>query len=198
MAITQDPVVTLSVLDGFEARLKGWIDTRLGEFATALRLDFAGLVDAILKRLDHLEIEYEMLKAGIARVEADVAALKAAYGDLTGAFEDLRGDFGGLRTEVAGLKADVGVLKADVGVLKADVGLLKADVASLRAESDQQRSALIRLEAETAAVKAAVVRLEEARAEDRGRLLGEVAAVRQRIDDFELRVRDLSARLERR
>ena len=42
-----------------EDRLLQHIDERFEENARALKLEFAGLIDAIDRRLHHLEVEYE-------------------------------------------------------------------------------------------------------------------------------------------
>ena len=76
---TPDSIVT--ALAAFEARLMDRLDARFEQFSDALKLEFAGLIDAIDRRLHRLEVEYEMVKAGMARIEADVAILKAAYGE---------------------------------------------------------------------------------------------------------------------
>ncbi len=167
---TPDSVVTVGALVGFEARLKGWIDARFDDLALSIKLEINGALDAGVKRLDRLEIEYHMVKAGMARIEADIALLKSAYGDLTLALEDVR----------------------------TDVGVLKTDIAALRGEFRQHRSDLARVEAETAWVKAAVTRLEQGQAESQGPLHGEISAVRRRVDDLETRVQELGARIDSR
>ena len=95
---TPDSIVTALV--AFEARLNERIEARFDQLTSTMKLEFAGMIDAITRRLDTLEVEYQMLKAGIARLEADVAVLKAAYGDLTAAFEDQRAALARLEAEV--------------------------------------------------------------------------------------------------
>jgi chromosome segregation ATPase len=87
-----DPI--LNALTRMEERLL----QRMEEWRRDLKLDLDGRFDAIHKRLDYLEQEYEMIKAGLARVEADVGTLKA----------------------------DVGTLKADVASLKGAITRLEA------------------------------------------------------------------------
>ena len=66
--MTTDPI--LNALARMEERLDQRIEDGLREF----RLDLAGGFDAVHKRLDRLEQEYEMIKAGIARLETDVGS----------------------------------------------------------------------------------------------------------------------------
>jgi hypothetical protein len=85
-----DPI--LSALAQLETRIVERVVARVDESAASLRLEMNAGFGAVHRRLDRLEIEYEMLKAGMARIEQDVAILKAAYGDLTAAFEDHRNE----------------------------------------------------------------------------------------------------------
>ena len=89
---TVDPILNALALmeERLIERMEGW--------RRELRLDLDGAFDAVHKRLDRLEQEYEMLKAGVARIEADIGTLKA--------------DVGALKEDVAFLKRAVGRLEA--------------------------------------------------------------------------------------
>ena len=67
---TTDPI--LKALVGMEERILQGVDDRFRD----LQLDLNRRFDAIHQRLDRLEQEYEMLKAGMARLEADMSTLK--------------------------------------------------------------------------------------------------------------------------
>ena len=84
------PDSILKSISQLETRLFERIDHRLTEEMRALRLDINGSFDALHRRIDHLEIEYEMLKAGVARLEADVGTLKAGLGRLEGEMAQVR------------------------------------------------------------------------------------------------------------
>ena len=129
---TPDPIVTALV--AFESRLMERIDTRFEQFASTLKQEFAGLLDAIIRRLDRLEVEYEMVKAGMARIEADVAVLKSAYGDLTAAFEDQRRAFEDHRIAFEDHRSAFARLEADVALVKAAVTRLEEGQAEDRAD----------------------------------------------------------------
>ena len=123
-----------------EARLLEHIDERFEEHARALKLEMNGGFDAVHRRLDRLEVEYEMVKAGMARIEADVAILKAAYGDSTAAFEDHR-------RALERLEADLTVVKAAVARLEAGQAEDREDRRRLRHEVEAVRLRVEDLEA---------------------------------------------------
>jgi chromosome segregation ATPase len=116
-----------------EARLLQHIDERFEESARALKFEFAGLIDAIDGRLHHLEVEYEMVKAGMARIEADVAILKTAYADLTAAFEDQRRALERLEGDVAVVKAAVARLEEGQAEDREDRRRLRREVEAVEA-----------------------------------------------------------------
>jgi chromosome segregation ATPase len=82
---TGDPILT--ALTRMEERLV----ERLDEWRRELRLDMNSGFDAVHQRLDRLEQEYEMLKAGMARLEADVGTLKLAVARLEKEMAFVRG-----------------------------------------------------------------------------------------------------------
>src|SRR5262245_54462053 len=98
-----DPVLT--AITRLEERLFERIDERFAGFRRDFQLDLDGRFDAVHHRLDRLEQEYQMIKAGLARLEVDVSELKA----------------------------DVSVLKTDVAVLKGEMSLVKATIERLDA-----------------------------------------------------------------
>jgi chromosome segregation ATPase len=65
-----DPI--LNALTQMEQRLREEIKDSFRE----LTLDLDGRFDAVHHRLDRLEQEYEMLKAGVGRVETDIGSLR--------------------------------------------------------------------------------------------------------------------------
>ena len=83
-----DPV--LAALARLEERLVERVDERLEQRLRDLRLDMAGSFDAVHRRLDRLEIEYEMLKAGVERLEADVGTLMATSQRIEGEIQTLK------------------------------------------------------------------------------------------------------------
>jgi len=142
---TPDPIRTaLGEFEGRllerEARLLEHIDERFEEHARVLKLEMNGGFDAVHRRLDHLEVEYEMVKAGMARIETDIAILKAAYGDLTAAFEDQR-------RAIERLEADVAVVKAAVARLEEGQAEDREDRRRLRREVEAVRLRVDDLEA---------------------------------------------------
>jgi chromosome segregation ATPase len=89
-----DPI--LSALQNLEhnlvERLTAVMDRRFGEFRTEMN----GRFDAIEKRLEHLEIEYQMIVAGLKRIEerletdaADRSRLRAEASQLRAKVIDL-------------------------------------------------------------------------------------------------------------
>ena len=60
----------LNALARLEERLEARLVERFEEWRRNFRLDLDSGFDAVHRRLDRLEQEYEMLKAGIARIEA--------------------------------------------------------------------------------------------------------------------------------
>ena len=74
-----DPILTALTL------MEGRLLQRMEEWRRDFKLDLDGRFDAIHKRLDYLEQEYEMIKAGLARLEADVGTLKTELAFLKGA-----------------------------------------------------------------------------------------------------------------
>jgi chromosome segregation ATPase len=155
---TPDPLVTALV--AFEARLIDRLDTRFEQLTTTLKLEFAGVLDAITRKLDHLEVEYAMLKAGMARIEGDVAVLKAAYGDLTAAFEDQRAALTRLEADVAQVKASVVRLEADLVRVASSVERLEAGQAEDRAERLRMRGEIDALKERVGDLDARVKALE--------------------------------------
>lgn len=119
-----DPILT--ALARLEPRLVARIDGRIQELFRDFKLDLDGRFDALHRRLDHLEIEYEMVKAGLARLEADVSWLKA--------------EVGGLKADVAGLKVAVGRLEAEVALLKSAIARLEEEIPRDRADRQQLRN----------------------------------------------------------
>jgi chromosome segregation ATPase len=107
-----DPIVT--ALEKMEGRLIARIDEANRELRRDIQLDMDGQFDAVHKRLDRLEQEYEMLKVGMARLEADVGTLKS---------------------DVAQLKADVAQLKTTVGRIEARMERDLADRKDLRQQA---------------------------------------------------------------
>ena len=63
-----DPILNALTL------MEGRLLQRMEEWRRDLKLDLDGRFDAIHKRLDYLEQEYEMIKAGLARLEAGAGA----------------------------------------------------------------------------------------------------------------------------
>ena len=125
-----DPIVT--ALEKMEGRLIERIDEANRELRRDIQLDMNGHFDAVHKRLDRLEQEYEMLKAGMARLAADVAILKS--------------DVATLKSDVATLKTDVAQLKTTVEQIEARMGRDRADRKDLRDQSVEFRRRLDDLE----------------------------------------------------
>lgn len=112
-----DPILT--ALARLEDRLVARMDERLGVWQRELQLDLDGRFDAVHHRLDRLEQEYEMIKAGLARLESDVGTLKS---------------------DGATLKNDVGTLQLAVARIEQEIASLRATTESLalRLEHDRQ------------------------------------------------------------
>lgn len=125
---SQDPILT--AIARLEARLVEHIDARFERHT----LELDGRFDAILQRLDRLEVEYQMLKAGMARIEQDVALLKVAYGDLTAVLEDQRVALGDQRLALEDQRAAIARLETEVALVKAAVTRLETEVVEDRAD----------------------------------------------------------------
>ena len=103
---TTEPI--LKALVGMEERILQGVDDRFRD----LQLDLNGHFDAIHQRLDRLEQEYEMLKAGMTRLEARMAGLEGRMARLEADMSTLKQTVQRLETEIVSVKDAVHRLEA--------------------------------------------------------------------------------------
>ena len=126
-----DEPLTLAVLAQFHRQvILPDIERIVGSTETRLRDEIQTLHDVVLKRLDRLEIEYEMIKTGLRRVEERIEGLERRLEHLGAMVVELRTRLGRveerleeliaveekypLRTEVQDLKTRVERLHEDL------------------------------------------------------------------------------------
>jgi len=126
-----DEPLTLAVLAQFHRQvILPDIERIVGSTETRLRNEMQTFHDVVLKRLDRLEIEYEMIKTGLRRVEERIEGLEGRLEHLGAMVVELRTRLGRveerleeliaveekypLRTEVQDLKTRVERLHEDL------------------------------------------------------------------------------------
>ncbi len=122
------------------ARLEERFEHRMEEWQRNLRLDLDGRFDAVHKRLDRLEQEYEMIRAGLARLEADVAELKADVGTLKADVASLKGAVSRLEIRQEQEAAERQDLRVQVLEFRRRLGDLEGRVQEIDCCTDMGRS----------------------------------------------------------
>ena len=117
------------ILPDIERIVGGTIETA----EARLRDEMHTLHDAVLKRLDRLDIEYEMIKAGLKRVEARLDAFEGRLEQLEAVVLELRTRLGRVEERLEEMIAveEKYPLRVEVQDLKARVERLHEDVRRL-------------------------------------------------------------------
>ena len=117
------------IVPDIERILSGTVDS----FEARLRDEMQTLHDAVLKRLDRLDIEYEMIKAGLQRVEERLDAVDGRFDNLEAMVLELRARLGRVEERLEELIAveEKYPLRVEVQDLKARVERLHEDVRRL-------------------------------------------------------------------
>jgi chromosome segregation ATPase len=109
------------------------VERIVGSVEFRLRDEMHILHDVVLRRLDGLDIEYEMIKAGLQRVEGRLDAVDSRFDDLSAMVLELRTRLGRVEERLEELIAveEKYPLRVEVQDLKARVERLHEDVRRL-------------------------------------------------------------------
>lgn len=113
-----DPPITLSVLAQFHRDVIVPDMERMGQrIIDEMRREFNGQLDAIYKRFDRLEVEYQAIVSGLRRLEERLDRVEAGLREVVEAQQKLA------------LKSDLETLKGRVDSLQAQIRAIEARLA---------------------------------------------------------------------
>ena len=132
---TGDPILTAL------ARMEERLVERFQDFRRELRLDLDGRFDAVHKRLDRLEQEYEMVKVGLSRLEADIGVLKTDVASLSRSIRRMEGEIVFVKEAIARIEVQLERERSSREDLRREVFVLRQRLGELedRVEMLQKR-----------------------------------------------------------
>jgi chromosome segregation ATPase len=131
-----DPPVTLSVLAQFHRDvILPDMQRVVRDAVEDLRVEFSGHFDALYRRLDRLETEYQMLVAGMRRIEDRLDRVEGRLEQVEGRLERVETRLDGVEKQLQGLTEaqQKMALKADLETLKSRVDVLQQQIRSIEA-----------------------------------------------------------------